>query len=131
MAGLPQSYPARNSGVRYRHVEGRFVGINGANPTTKYGQGFTVARSGEGVWVVTFEKPCSQFVTARAWATDDDTNFHEVTWTLSAANRTLTITHKTCTYATIVSAGPAAQDVVDEIGFCVCIAESDVPGAGV
>lgn len=131
MSGLPQKYRGSNAGVHYRRIAGRFVGINGASPTTKYGAGFTVSRSGEGVWLVTFEKPMQQFVTARAWANDEDGGvYHTVDWVLSAANRTMTITHRQVAWASIAS-GPAAEDVVDEIGFDVTVAEADVIGAGV
>lgn len=126
MALRAQKYCIETAVPKCVKVSGSFVGINGASPTTVIGDGFSVARSAEGTWVVTFDKPLAAFLNARVWVTDADTDYHEVTWTRSAANRTLTIVHRFCSYATIVSAGPAADDVVDFIGFEVDIVEADL-----
>ena len=111
---------------------GRFAGINGASPTSYVlDQGVTVARSGEGVWVVTLPSPLKNFKRVSVGYSDNDNAFHEVTYALSASARTITITHRTCSYATIVSAGPAAEDVVDEIWFTAEVEIGDLPGANV
>jgi hypothetical protein len=121
-----------------RTLSGRFTGINGANPTSyKLDAGIDPpVRTGEGVWVVVLPGPIAGFKSARC--TPNDTGeYHEVTHALSLANAsynnqpTITITHKTCSYATIVSAGPAAEDVVDEINFHIEVEESDCIGAGI
>jgi len=124
MAARGQKYPVESVNPTTVVISGSYVGINGASPTTVVGSGFTVARSGEGVCVVTFAKPLKGFVSAQAWANDTG-EYHEVSWATSVANRTLTITHKTCAYADIAT-GPAAEDVCAEIGFRVEIIESDL-----
>lgn len=100
-AGIRQRYPLKCNGPGYRLVGGRFAGINGAAPTTIFGDGFTIARSGEGVWVVTLAKPLANFVAVKAWGTDNDGNHHDLQYTLSASGRTITITHKTSTFAVL------------------------------
>ena len=111
---------------------GRFTGINGASPTSyTLDQGCSVARTGEGVWVVTLPAPLKQFKAVSVGCTDDDGKYHAVSYTLSASARTITITHVMCTYATIVSAGPVADDVIDEIYFRADVELGDVPGSGI
>jgi hypothetical protein len=81
---------------------GRFAGANGADPTSKtVDVGVSVTRSGEGVWVVTLPSPMKAFKAVTCWATDNDGNAHDVQYALNATNRTITITHKTATYATL------------------------------
>lgn len=121
-----QLYPLCAPSPYLKTVSGHFAGINGADPTSVVGSGFTVTRSGEGVWVVTFPKPVAGIISPRAWVTDADGAYHEVTWTTSVANRTLTITHRWCTYATIEAVGPVVDDVVDQISFEAVIVLSDV-----
>lgn len=79
---------------------GKFTGINGASPTTyKLDPGVTVARSGEGVWVVTLPRPIGGYKAILCQATDNDGQVHDLQYTSSVANRTVTLTHKTATYA--------------------------------
>lgn len=79
---------------------GKFAGINGASPSTyKLDPGVTVARSGEGVWVVTLPRPIGGYKAILCQATDDDGNAHDLAYTSSVANRTVTITHRTATQA--------------------------------
>lgn len=97
MAGLHQSYPLATPGVRYCRIQGRFAGINGASPTTKYGFGFAVSRLSEGVWEVVFEKPMQQFVHVNVRG-QHSSGYHEVTYALDASARKLTITHRQATH---------------------------------
>lgn len=109
---------------------GNFAGADGVNPTVlTVDPGITVTRTGEGVWAVLLPRPVAGFKAVTVTASDDDGAFHDVAYTTSG--RTITITHRTCTYATIVSAGPVVQDVVDKVAFIAVVEESDVPGAGV
>lgn len=118
-----QTYNTKTVAPSVVTISGSFAGIDGATPTTVVGKGFTVARSAEGVWVVTFEAPLAGFISAQCWV-NVASAFHTVSWATSAANRTLTITHITCAFANIVT-GPAADDVAAEIGFRVDILTSD------
>lgn len=58
MQGL---YPLRHRGPARALVAGSFVTANGAAPTGVRGQGFTVARAGEGRWTVTLSEPVEAF----------------------------------------------------------------------
>lgn len=118
-----QTYGVQTTAPHVVTISGSFAGINGATPTTVVGRGFSVARSGEGVWVVTFEAPLAGFISAQCWV-NVASAFHTVSWATSASDRTLTITHSTCSYANIASS-PAAEDVAAEIGFRVDLLTSD------
>ncbi len=102
-AGIRQRYPLKCNGPGYRLVGGRFAGINGASPTAIFGDGFTVARTGEGVHVITLGKPVANFVAVGVWGTDDDGNHHDLAYTLNAANRTITITQREAAYSALGS----------------------------
>ena len=120
-----------NRSPTQRTYSGRFTGINGANPTAyKLDPGLSVTRTGEGVWRVQLPPPVAGFKSVVV-AANDTGEFHEVSWALDVPNRRVTITHKTCSYATIVSAGPVAEDVVDEINFIIVVEESDTIGSGI
>lgn len=131
-------FPIMSGSPVKKVLEGQFVGINGADPTSyKLDPGIVPpVRTGEGVWVLVLPGPIAGFKRAHAWANDAG-EFHEVTCAVSTSNAsynnrpTVTIAHKTCSYATIVSAGPAAEDVVDAIHFIISVEESDCIGAGI
>lgn len=79
---------------------GKFAGINAASPTTyKLDPGVTVARSGEGVWVVTLPRPIGGYKAILCQATDNDGNAHDLAYTSDVSARTVTITHRTATQA--------------------------------
>lgn len=138
MAKRTSKFPVMSSSPVKRTMSGSFVGINGANPTSYKSDAGVDApvRTGEGVWVIVLPGPIAGFKTVHVWANDTG-EFHEVSCAKSLSNSsynnqpTLTITHKTCSYATIVSAGPAAEDVVDEINWRIEAEESDCIGAGI
>lgn len=110
---------------------GRYTGINGADPTTyKVDPGITLTRTGEGVVKITLAGPVAGFKSVVA-SCNDVGEYHELSWALDVTAKTVTITHKTCSYATIVSAGPAAEDVVSEVNFIIVVEESECIGSGI
>lgn len=120
-------------GVSYKTYTGYFVGINGANPTTKVGRDVAIARTGEGTWTIIPSEKVAALVSATVTVEENATTFHEVRVTssaISAGTLTVTIRHRTCAYADIAT-GPAAEDVIDKIHFNIVVALSDVPGNGV
>lgn len=91
---------------------GSFTPVNGAAPTVTNDYGLIFARTGEGVWTATLrERP------TLGWApvvqpVYSGTDYYETRISAAVqATGVITITHKFCTYATIVSAGPVADDV--------------------
>lgn len=54
-------FPLRHKGPARVTVGGMFTTVNGADPTVKRGQGFTVARAAEGRWTVTLDEPVNAF----------------------------------------------------------------------
>lgn len=109
---------------------GRFVGINGADPTTlTVDDGVTVERTGEGVWDVVLPLPVAGFKSVVVGWADNGGAYHEVTHVVDVATATITITHNTVAFASIAS-GVAASDIIDEINFIAVVELSDVPGTG-
>lgn len=83
---------------------GRFTGINGAAPTSyKLPNGASLYRSSEGTWVITLPKPMSNFKHVHVTATDNDGVQHDVQYTLSASNRTITVTQATGRFASVTT----------------------------
>lgn len=102
---------------------GKFTGINGASPTTyKLDPGVSVARSTEGVWVVTLPRPIGGYKAILCQATDNDGNVHDLAYTSSVANRTVTITHRTATQAV---ASTHSHTVVVKAGRLTDVAAAD------
>lgn len=121
-----QLYPTKTVTPCARVVSGQFVGINAASPTTVIGNGFTVTRTGEGVWDVLFPLPFAAFLAVHVSCTAADmaTVNHAVGWTYSNTTRKVTITHYQGTWSGI--SGMAAEDVIAKIHFTAHILESDV-----
>jgi hypothetical protein len=112
-----------------RTYAGSFTGINGVAPATfVVDPGIVITRTGEGVYVLTFPPPLAGFK-ASLFVANDTGEYHELSWVESASARTITLTHKTCAYASIAS-GPAAEDVVGDINFWVVVEESNTIGSG-
>lgn len=101
---------------------------NGSSAPTvdeAHGCSATVTRSSTGVYVVSLSSNALKAMAVlRLGAVPGDANFHQLTHTESVTNKTVTITHSTCTFATIVSAGPAASDTVGQITLVVLCREA-------
>lgn len=54
-------YPERTSQSELRNVEIRLLGTGAAAPTKEYGQGITVARTGVGIYTLTFTESQGQW----------------------------------------------------------------------
>lgn len=89
----------------------RFTPVNGAAPTVVSSFGVNLARTGEGVWTATLvEKMADSCVVIQPEYSG--TAYYETrVSSYVPSTGVATITHKFCTYATIVSAGPVADDV--------------------
>jgi hypothetical protein len=120
-----------NRSPTQRTYSGRFTGINGVSPSSyKLDPGLVVTRTGEGVYRIQLPSPLAGFKSVQM-SCNDTGEYHELSWALDVPNKRVTVTHKTCSYATIVSAGPAAEDVVDDINFIIVVEESDTIGSGI
>lgn len=130
MAGFQTDSNVKTGSPVQKTYKGRYTGINGADPATyKVDPGVTLTRTGEGVTKITLPAPLAGFKSVVA-VCNDTGEYHELSWALSVSARTVTITHKTCAYADIVT-GPAAEDVVGEVNFEITVEMSDVVGAGI
>lgn len=126
-SGFPVTCVSR----KQRDYSGRFTGINGADPTSYVlDDGVTVTRQGEGEWDIVLPPPVAGFKSVVVQWADNGGAFHDVTHVVDVATRTITVTHRTCAFADIVS-GPAASDIIDEINFIAKVELSDIPGSGV
>lgn len=104
-------------GPLHRLALARFT-PNGTNPPTmgeSHGCDLQVTRSSAGVYVVTFSSPVVKDICVlECSGVPGDANYHQLSYAVSQANRTVTVTHSTCTFASIAS-GPAASDTSGEI----------------
>ena len=118
MTGL---FPIKHRGPGRAVVAGSFVTVNGAVPTVLTGRGFTVARSAEGVWVVTLldtPNAIDAILHSAAWKTADGTlNLEE-----DFDERTST----TFTLNAFVVAGAATDDPGTIISFAVYLRNTNV-----
>lgn len=121
-------------------VSGSFLPNGSGAVSTTYGAvGWTVARTGTGVFRVTITRPFAAFVSVDAGVSIDDADPHQVipsalTVPTSSANGYFDLTHITSSDTT--AAHPAAADItasgaLRRIHFRALVAESDVPGNGV
>jgi hypothetical protein len=101
---------------------------NGASAPTvdeAHGCSATVTRSGAGVYVVSLTSNALKAMgVVGLTAIPGDTNYHELVHAESVTNKTVTVTHRTVTYANIVSAGPAASDTCGQITLVVLCREA-------
>ena len=86
--------------------------------------GASVAYSATGVWIATLPAPVYDIAVMGCLAVPGDTNFHEIVHAKSVSARTVTLTHRTVTYANIVSAGPAASNTCGEITLTLLVRRS-------
>lgn len=137
-AGLA-TYDLKTPGVKYVDVVGSFLPNGSSAVATKYGTGFTVARTGVGVFRVTLTRPFAWFVAVVAGITIDDVDAHQLptsalTVPTASANGFFDITHLTAADVSttdLAAADITASGVLRRIHFRATVAESDVPGAGV
>lgn len=136
-------YELKSPGVKHVQVAGSFV-PNGTTQLTNtkgtdvFGMGFSVSRTGVGVFRVTFQRKFFAFISVVVGLTTDDTTDHylrvaNLTLPTSSADGYFDITHLNA--ADISAARWAADDItasalLRRIHFQVVVAESDVPGAG-
>jgi hypothetical protein len=134
------SYDAKVPQSKLVCVAGSFLPNGTDAVATTYGKvGWTVARTGVGVFRVTITRPFAGFVSVIAGITIDDVNAHELpisaeTVPTASANGYFDITHITA--ADVSSTDLAAADItasgaLRRINFIAWLAESDVPGNGV
>lgn len=121
-------------------VAGSFLPNGASAVATTYGAvGWSVARTGTGVFRVTITRPFAAFVSVQTSITTDDVNSHELptsalTVPTGSANGYFDITH--ITSADVSSTDLAAADIsasgaLRRIHFIAVLADSDVPGNGV
>lgn len=143
IAGVSK-YDLKTPGVKHFQVSGSFV-PNGTTQLTNtrgtdvFGTGFSVSRTGVGVFRITFTLPFSNVISFVPGISTDDTVDHYIrvaapVLPTSTANGYVDITHLSA--ADISAARWAAADitasgVLRKIHFQAVLAESDVPGAGV
>lgn len=96
--GLWGLFPLKIVGPTRVMIAGSFVTVDGSDPTTVYGNGFTVARTAEGIWTVTLDTGtsvvqfdsivCFPFMEtetlelAHCWGLQDDTDTNSFVITL-------------------------------------------------
>jgi hypothetical protein len=133
------NYDLKTAGVKHVLVAGSFLPNGSSAVATTYGVGFTVARTGTGVFRVTLTRPFKGFVSVIAGITIDDTNAHELpikseTVPTATANGYFDITHLTSSDVSTINLAAAditASGALRRINFIAVLAESKVPGAGV
>jgi hypothetical protein len=125
------------SGSMQRWIAGSFVPDTANDPTTVYGRGFTVTRSGSGEWTVTLDKKFENFisivVTGQLASSNADAHQYLV-GDISVANRTFEIKHVTAADVSttdLAAADVATSGTANKVNFICVVATSDVAGAGV
>jgi hypothetical protein len=97
-------FPLKSPNANQKLYSGKFVGINGAAPTSyTLDNGVAVTRSSEGVHVITLPSPMKAFHSVIVQAVDNDGNTHDCNWVLSDSARTITVTHRTAAGTTLGS----------------------------
>lgn len=120
----------------YREAAIRFTpaGTGTTAPTVGESHGFVTtganapSQTSTGVMVLTIAPdsgPVIDIEVVQLKGVPGDANFHSYDYTVSIPNRTITVTHKSCTYATIVSAGPVASATSGEITLIVNVRTSN------
>lgn len=103
-------FPVRYLGMERYIVAGSFTTANGAAPTATTGRGFTVARTGEGVWSVTLdEAPNSIEAVLLSVAPKTLTKLNNVTEDVDARTSTV-ISIQLFTAAATQTAHPVVDD---------------------
>lgn len=142
------NYGLTTPGVRNVQVAGSFVPNNttqlvNAKGTDVFGTGFSVSRTGVGVFRVTITRPFAEVVSLVVGLTTDDTADHYIRVAspvkpVSTAgvltNGYFDITHLSSADASVTrwaAADITASALLRRIHFCLVVAESDVPGGGV
>lgn len=134
---IRKTYTAKASGNCQRWIAGSFIPNGSGTISTKYGHGFTVARSAAGTYTVTLDAPFAQFVsiTANCQFATADTDGHQVTvGTTSVSGKTFVIRHLASTDVSatdIAATDISTSGTANKIHFLCVVADSDVPGAGV
>jgi hypothetical protein len=124
-------------GIGYCVVAGSFIPAGTGAIVTKFGTGFSVARTGVGRYRVTLDQPFADFVSLVVGAQFASANNdgHQVTpGDISIVNRTFEIQHLSSTDVSatdIAAADIATSGTANKVHFIAVIALSDVPGAGV
>jgi len=138
MAGLSK-YDLQTPGVKHVQVAGSFVPNGTGAIAATIGTGFSVARTGVGVFRVTFTVPFYNVVSLCVGFTTDDTTDHYLrvaspVLPTGGANGYFDVTHLVAadvSAARWAAADITASGVLRKLHFQAVLAESDVPGAGV
>jgi hypothetical protein len=121
-------------------LAGSFLPNGSSAVETTYGAvGWSVARTGTGVFRVTITRPFAAFVSVTTGLAIDDVNSHELpasalTVPTSSANGYFDITHLTSADVSatdLAAADITASGALRRISFIAVLADSDVPGNGV
>jgi hypothetical protein len=112
-------------GPEHRLVYIKFTPNGTSNPTVDESHGFssTVTYSDVGVYIATVSNVgnTKDITVLECMAVPGDTNYHELKYAVSDSARTITVTHRTVTYANIVSAGPAASNTCGQITLAALV----------
>lgn len=118
-------------------IVGSFIPNGAGAIATKYGRGFTVARTSAGLWTVTLQVPFTNFVSIVAggqWASANADAHQYTIGDISIANKTFAIKHLAS--ADVSTTNWVATDIstsgtANKVNFVCHVAMSKVPGAGI
>lgn len=65
--GVRGGYPVKHVGPGRKTIYGSFTTVNDADPSGVTGRGYTVARTGEGIWTVTLADTPNKIDSVLAW----------------------------------------------------------------
>lgn len=134
---IHKTFKLNSSGNGYRVVAGSFIPNGSSAIATKYGFGYSVSRTGVGVYRVTIDAPFSNFVSIVAtgqFASSEADGHQFLIGDISITSKTFVIKHVSST--DVSSTDLAAADIstsgtANKVNFICVVAQSDVPGAGV
>ena len=109
--------PVHVAGPQHKELYVRWAPSGDTTQTLTESSGISsVTRSNAGIYTVNLsEAPVAICEATISYIENDTTNYHfaEVT-AISAANKTVSVRHRTCTFANVASA-PTASDTVDQL----------------
>lgn len=127
MPNLLKTYNAQERTPHLKKWCGRFETDTTNAPPTVVGEGYTVAYSATGVFTVTFDRPVTNVISARAWLQAAATSEHQATVTsytigTDSANATLVIT------VSLLAAGAYAGSATSDGDFVHFVFEAQDTG---
>lgn len=124
-------------GRTHQLIAGSFIPNNASDPATTYGTGFTVTRTGTGVWKVTLSEAFADFVSivvTGQYASAEADAHQFLVGDISITNKTFEIKHvgsADVSGTDLAAADITASTTARKVNFMCVVAQMDIPGAGV